>query len=293
MEESDNRECESLRKLFMKLKEMLKIFLDNDIFVYSGNACLYILTAAFPFLMLIIAIVNIIPFFTTEDVLNLIFKVLPDLSIIRESFRSIISNLKNESSGFLASLAAVGTLWSASGGITAIQKGLIRITPGAEKRSYDKIISIVFTLLFIIAIPALIFFGLLGSSFINFIRTMTEHLGLEVVMDTFVSVMKISNMVSSISMAFLFLLTYTYLPGGKRKMRNQVPGAIISAILCFLFSYLFSKFIPIFWNSSSIYGSLASVFLIILWLRVIVIIIFTGAIYNAVDSEHQSVLESL
>ena len=74
----------------------VRLFLDNNMMVYSGNATLFIITAAFPFVMLIISIINLLPGYSPADVSAVLFQVLPDLGSVRELVESMISNLKKE-----------------------------------------------------------------------------------------------------------------------------------------------------------------------------------------------------
>ena len=80
--------------------------------------------------------------------------------------------------------------------------------------------------------------------------------------------------------AIIILLAYTYLQGVRRKLRYQLPGTLFTTLLWLGFSYLFELFIKRFWQASSLYGSLASVFLAAMWLKTIVMILFYGAALN-------------
>ena len=79
----------------------------------------------------------------------------------------------------------------------------------------------------------------------------------------------------------LLLLIYTYVPGGRRTPRSQLPGTIFATAGWLVFSRVFSFYIVHFWRLSYIYGSLTAVILIILWLYVIINLLFIGAGINA------------
>ena len=117
-----------VKALFSWLKNLalrgFAIFQANKMSVYSGYATLFIVTAIFPCIILIISIVNLLPGYSTKDVADIFFQILPDLGPIREFVESMMTNLKSQSGGLLASAAAVTTLWSASKGVSAVQKGL-------------------------------------------------------------------------------------------------------------------------------------------------------------------------
>ncbi len=79
------------------------------------------------------------------------------------------------------------------------------------------------------------------------------------------------------------MLIYTYVPGGRRTPRSQLPGTIFATAGWLVFSRVFSFYIVHFWRLSYIYGSLTAVILIILWLYVIINLLFLGAGLNAGD----------
>ena len=68
----------------------------------------------------------------------------------------------------------------------------------------------------------------------------------------------------------------------RRTLKSQLPGALFTGVCWFVFTKLFSIFIPRFYQASRLYGSLASLFLVLLWIRFIVIILFAGVVLNRV-----------
>ena len=187
-----------LKNLLPRLKTLLlqgiDIFQKNNMTVYSGNATLFIVTAIFPFIMLIISIVNLLPGYSTKDVADILFHILPDLDPIKELVESMITTLRNQSGGLLASAAAVTTLWSASKGVFAIQQGLDQLDQEEEdsdpteeekeqlkKKGKSVVRSIlkrlIFTLMLVVLIPALLVFEMLGDSILGAIYSAFEKLG--------------------------------------------------------------------------------------------------------------------
>lgn len=271
-------------KYFSAAKRTLSIFLENDIVVYAGHATLGIITAIFPLVMLIISLLNMIPAYSPEDFTNLVFQFLPDIPQIKSLFLSMVSNLRSQSSGLLASLAGATSLWSASGGVTAIQKGLVKISPNDLKGMKNKAISLLFTFCIIILIPAVLLFNVLGNTLTGLVTDLTVRFGIGQMTGFLISVIRYSGIVVAVFAVLLVILIYTYLPGGRRSLRAQVPGACLTAVAWFAFTEAFSKFMPIFWKSS-VYGSLASLFLTLLWLRVMIMILFLGAAWNEALAE--------
>lgn len=301
-----------LKSLFSRLKEIVlrgyTLFQDNKMSVYSGYATLFIVTAVFPCIILIISIVNLIPGYSAEDVADVLFQILPDLGSIKDLVVSLMLDIKDESGGLLASAAAVTTLWAASKGVMAIQKGLDQLdsedtddevkneteSETAEDKTrglLSKGVAIAkpilkrlaFTLMLIILIPALLIFEMLGDSLAGAICSAVKKANPDVLnstLQTIDSFFHISSFVVILLALLVIMIIFAKLPAKGRTLKSQFPGALATGICWFIFTELFAFFIPRFYHASSLYGSLASLFLVLLWLRFIVMILFGGGVLN-------------
>ncbi len=272
------------------VKSTLSVYTNNHMNIYAGNATLFMLTAIFPLFMLLIALVNLIPGYSPENFTNLLFMFLPEINELRNFIAQIINTLKNQSSGALAGVAALTTLWASSSGVSAIQKGLQRIFPGAVKSIKDRPLAALYTLVFIILMPLAAFFQTMGNLIIEIIDSISDKLGLAQFNSVISSVIEISRIVSLLLSIFMVLLIYKYLPGGKRSFKSQMPGAIFTGLSWMIFNEIFSFAIPRFWLFSSIYGSLAVLFLGLLWLRILMSLLFLGACFNVTLREEKGKL---
>ena len=289
-----------LKGLFSRIKDLIlrgiEMFGEARVPVYAGYATLFIVTAIFPCLMLIISIVNLLPGFSANDVADILLQILPDLGSIRELIESMILNIQGQSDGVLASVAAVTTLWSASNGVHAMQQGLdqmdctgkneaekedsdLKEKGGNAVRSFLK--RLFFTLIMIILIPALLVFEMLGDS-------VSSDICSAIILTSIDSFFHISSLVVMVFAFLVILQIYAKLPEKQRKLKSQIPGAVVACIGWLLFTKLFSFFIPRIYHASSLYGSLASLFLLLLWLRFFIIILFAGKILNhALEEEKE------
>ena len=272
------------KRLFSLGKKTVKVFVESDAPVYAGHATLSLITAVFPLLMLIISLLNMLPWYSPEDLTELVFRFLPDLPQVKALFLSVVMSLRTQSTGLLASVAALTALWSASAGVTAIQKGLKKITPGVEKSVWDKPIALLCTFLIIILIPAFLVFNLLGDSLVGLLHSFSAHFGFEEITAKIIYLIRCSGVVSAAAAVVLILILYTLLPGGKRPLKEQIPGAVFTSLGWLIFTEAFTRFVPLFWKSS-VYGSLASLFLTITWVKVSVMILFLGNALNAAWKE--------
>lgn len=289
------------------IKRGIGTYIDNSMSVFAGYSTLFIVMALFPFIMLIISVINLFPGYSADDVAALLFQILPDLEPIEKLVGSMITNLKDQSNGLLASVAAVTTLWSASKGVSAIQKGLNQldrdrsdlndtdISDDAGNKQLDSGIKgiigssaratakrLLFTLMLVILIPAALVFEMLGSTLIELIGRAIEKISPEALekilpdIDLFFLVGSVAVLIFAL---LVIIVVYAYLPNKHSSFKRCLPGAVLTFVCWFAFTKLFALFIPRFFNAS-LYGSLASLFLMLFWLLIMVTILFAGAILN-------------
>ena len=178
------------------------------------------------------------------------------------------------------SVSVVATLWSASNGVNAIQMGLSKISGTGGSYLRQRSAAMLYTVLFIALIPAMFIFRVLRGSIETLINALNAWLNIPDIAGRVMNFMEYSGLVTAAAMAIIILFAYTYLQGVRRKLRYQLPGTLFTTLLWLGFSSLFEIFIKRFWQASSLYGSLASVFLAAMWLKTIVMILCYGAALN-------------
>ena len=78
----------------------------------------------------------------------------------------------------------------------------------------------------------------------------------------------------------LTALCYSWLPAGKRKVIPQIPGAFLATVACFVLSLGFRIYVDNFAGVTALYGTLAAVALMLLWLYLLSFAVITGAFVN-------------
>jgi membrane protein len=81
-------------------------------------------------------------------------------------------------------------------------------------------------------------------------------------------------------MLFLFWGMYTGMPNCKLKFIKQLPGAVFSSVAWIVITWAFSWYIEFYGSKSSMYGSLTTIILIMLWLYFGMYVIFIGGMMN-------------
>ena len=268
------------RALSDTVRDMLRIYSKNEMSVYAGYTTLYIMMAMVPLLSLAIGVVNLLPDLNLQHFEEALNELLPNLPEVRGMLHVIIANVNRQAGTLAVSVSLVASLWSASNGVNAIQTGLRKISGTGGSFLRRRIIALLYTVLFIALIPALLIFRVLRGSIQELIDAVNRWLNIPDITGKLLNFMDYSEIVTVIAMVVVILLAYTYLRGEPRRLIDQLPGALFTTVLWLDFSALFEIFIKRFWQASSLYGSLASIFLAAMWMKSIVMILFYGACLN-------------
>lgn len=256
-------------------------FLGQNLPIFAGCATLFLLTASFPLLIWVLVVVNKLPWYSVTDLAELLYQFLPQVPEIQNTVLYVLNNLSTQSTTFVASFAAVTTLYSASSGMFAVQKGLQRLTPGARFTLFDRLLAILYTIFFEGLLLAVLLLQGVSSFFRPLSSLLSTNTRFRWIIEWFRQWIDFSGVIAVPVLFVLILLIYTFVPGGKRPLRRQLPGTIFTTVGWVIFSRIFSFYIVHFWKLSYIYGSLTAIILMILWLDIIINLLFLGAALNA------------
>ncbi len=266
-----NKAVGALLDAFRQMVERLK---KGNITAYSAQAAFFIFISLVPFAMLLISLLSRLPI--SVESLNggeLAF-ISPQIA---DFIKKVISDSSQTYSGAIISVTTVVTLWSASKGTVAIVRGLDTVYGVTVKRNYIKLrlISLLYT------------FALVIILILTFALTVFGNSILEMISAAFPSTVGIAGVVGFLRwvvtlllLVLFFMLIYTVVPERKTKFMNELPGAVVSSLGWVGFSALFSFYIDNFANYVNIYGSLATIVILLLWLYFCMIILFFGAELN-------------
>jgi len=262
------------------LTEAFRIYSKNEMSVYAGYTTLYILMAMVPLLTLLIGVVNLLPDVSLQHVEEALQQLLPSIPQVRGMVHVLITNVNRKAGSLAISVSLLVSLWSASNGVNALQMGLHKISGRTGSFLRDRAAAMLYTLLFLLLIPALFIFRVLRGSIEELIVFVNRWLNIPDIAGRLISFVEYSGLITAVVMVLVILLAYTFLQGQRRKLRFQLPGALFTTVLWLAFSRLFELFIQRFWQASSLYGSFASIFLAAMWLKTIMMILFYGAALN-------------
>jgi len=272
----------SARTAIAKIKAILKTFEDDKLKVYAAQASFFIIISAIPFIMLLISLSRYILPIEITDMLSAAESVIP--STYDDYMSTIMDEIFTRSALPLASVTAVMTLWSASRGLNAVGSG-IRNVYGRKTGSnfvFNIIRSIIYTATFILILVISLVVLVFGRE-IGYILS-ENFMVLSAIFNIIISCRVIIFL--AVLTIFFSILYSTMINFGFRgneriaKFRDQLPGAFVAAIGWVVYSFFYSLYLRFFPSASYIYGSLAAVVLLMLWLYFCMIILLVGAEVN-------------
>ena len=268
-------------------QRIIKKYISDEITVYAAQASFFIIMAAFPFTMLLLSIIQVIPSISQTDLLELLGPIIPHQ--FSQILFSLVNSLYTESPIALLSLSALAALWSASKGMLGIAKGLNRIQGDQPHRGYliTRIIcsgyTIVFILVCILSLVLLVFGDTLSRFILRvfpFLASITQY------------IINVRTLLSLGTLIFCFTGLYTFVPNRDLCWREQIPGALFSTLCWIGISFGFSIYFRYFNQFSYTYGSLTAVVLLMLWLYCCICTLFLGAEINYFYAAIQSCEDS-
>ncbi|MDF2542762.1 MAG: putative rane protein [Herbinix sp.] len=247
---------------------------DDCVAASSAQAAFFIIISFFPFIMLLLSIVQYLPF-QESTLLRTFTQIFP--KAVNSLIVSVITEIYHKASGTIVSITAISALWSASKGFLAIMKGLNSVYGINETRHYIllRVISTFYTLIFAIMLIATMILFVFGNRLYLWIEQR-----IPILRDLALLIISLRTFLGLLILLVFFLIIYIVIPNRDSRMTKELPGAIVCAAGWMGFSYAYSYYIDNFANYSSTYGSLTAIVLFMLWMYFCMYILFIGAEIN-------------
>lgn len=267
--------------MIWRLIGTVKMFLDkckrDNINAFAAQSAFFIILSAIPFLMLFSSLLQYTP--VTEGVLmNIINHTLP--TYVAPFFVSIVEEVYNKSIG-IVSVAAVVAIWSAAKGFQYIANGLNVINGLEETRNWFvlRFWAIIYTIIFVIAVVITLVLLVFGKSLKMVILQYVPILAGATEM-----VLRLRGLIMLGILILFFAVLFQMIPNRKASFRLQLPGAVLCAVAWYVFSFGLSIYVGYF-HGFSMYGSLTTIVLIMLWLYFCMYIMMICAEVNVMFEE--------
>ena len=265
-------------KLIFNGLKFLKECREDKINAYAAQTAFFMLLSIIPFLMVFLSLLQYTPI--TESMLLALYEDgLP--AYISPFFISITDEIYSRSIGVTA-VSALVAIWSAAKGVQYLTDGLNAVNDLEENRNWFvlRFWAVVYTLVFLVVI----LFTLMVMVFGNSIRTLALEY-LPVLRGLAVMVASFKGVFLFVVLIVFFDVIFSFLPNKKLTLASQFPGAVMCALAWNVISWLLSIYLNYF-NGFSMYGSLTTIALLMLWLYFCIYSALVCAEFNVTFENH-------
>ena len=259
------------RKPLFLAENMVQLYLDNHISRASAGLSYFFMLSIFPLLICLYSMLGSL-FPTAEELEGLLKGILPGETV--NTLMDFLGYVSANSSQRMVTVALVAMATSSAAGFRIIDKVMFELRGIRRKeKQFAFILSFFYSLVFL---SALYFAALLIATGGWFVRFVDEN----------ISVFNISENWEWFRFILLFLVLFVLILGVYRICNPKdinhvlVPGAFFASLAMVGISLLFSWFIGISAKYPLVYGSLASVMIMLLWLYICGNVLFLGNILN-------------
>ena len=250
---------EKMKKLYEKCGELTSDISRHHVGAYAAQTAYFLMLSLIPIILLLLTLIKYTPV-TKADVMTAVIQVFP--SSVDSLITSIVNQVYNQSMGVVP-LTLIVTLWSAGKGVLALTTGLNCVYKCNETRNYVilRIRATVYTVMMILVIIFLLVLAVFGNTLNIFIG---RHI--PIMAGIADKMLELRSIITPVVMIIFSLIIYKFLPNRKCKFWSQIPGAVFATIGWMIISWIFSVYVDIFTGFSSMYGSLTTIVLIMLWM---------------------------
>lgn len=241
---------------------------------YAGYASYFIILSVFPALVLMLGLLRYTPL-EPEALLPVLEGFLP--TALQPFAWNLIRTVYANTTRTVVSVSALAALWSAGKGIYGLMKGLNAVYGVREHRGWlrTRLLCAVYMIFFLVVLLLTLVLHVFGSTLMQLWQYRggglgwlgTEMLGLRYFLLVAVQTL-------------LFTAVFMYLPGQNNRFRDSLPGALFGSLGWMAVSGLFSEYVARSSGYASIFGSVYTVAISMLWLYICVNTLFYGGVLN-------------
>lgn len=259
-------------RLYYIYRDFSKQMTRKNISAFAASSAFFLFLSLVPLLM---ALCAILPFttLTAENLITAVMRVLPNA--IDDFVVKVVYDVYSKSTGTITIFAIVA-IWSAAKAMLALIRGLNEVNDIEERRNYLllRLVACFYTIIILIAIILAVFVMVFGNVIVGV--ALKDFPQLQVIVQL---IMHFRFIFSWLILTLIFAVIYSFVPAVKLKYKKQLPGAVFSAVVWSIASYIFAVYVESF-NGFGTYGSLTTVVILMFYFYMMMYILLIGAHIN-------------
>lgn len=267
-----------MKKKLTKVYNGIKIFAEksyeDSLPAYAAQTAFFTLMSFFPFIMLLLIIVNNMSL-VRSNIAGYIIDVVP--AELKEYVLYIVDDVFYSERYSFTIITALVSIWSSAKGIQALTYGLNKIYRTDRKNNFffSRLISALYTIVLMILCIVIMIVYMFGTQIAKKIIEINPTLEKGTIL-----VFSLKNAFTFMVFLVMLQLIYFQLPGRHGKFRHELPGAFLGSVGFLIIAKGFTLYMKYFASKSYMYGSLTSIILLMLWLYICMSLILSGAQIN-------------
>jgi len=254
-----------------------------DIPLHAANAGFFIVLSIFPALVLVLSLLRYTGL-QVSSLVEVLSSILP--GALMPTVEELVMLTYENSTGALVGISALTAIWSASKGVYGLLTGLNQVYGVSEDRGWfhTRLISVVYTFVFLAVLLLTLVIHVFGGTILALLpisRVRLVRILTGIVDFRFLLLLGVQTVV--------FMLLFAFLPNGRNKLRDTVPGALLASLGWLVISWVFSLYVEHFASLTNIFGSVYTLALAMLWLYFCLCLIFYSAALNQYLEDRKNV----
>ncbi|MDQ0456524.1 YihY/virulence factor BrkB family protein [Rhizobium paknamense] len=274
-----------LGRLYKVAWDAIWHFTEDDGWAMASHVALSTLLAVFPFLIFGTALAGFLGASSFADTaIHFIFDTWPE-DIAKPISEQVIQVLTIPRGGLLT-ISVLAAAYFASNGVEALRASLNRAYRVTETRPWylTRLISMGFVLM-----------GVLAFAMIS-VLLIAVPIALRFAEQKFPLLKEALSIISNwgvlgtlIMLAVGLTISHLWLPAGKRRLIDVLPGICLTLLLWILGALAFAAYLSTFANYAATYAGLASIMVVLVFLYMLGVLFIIGAEFNAALMKFQGV----
>lgn len=263
-------------------KETFSGVMKDDVFGLAAEMTYHAVLALFPFLIFLVGLTAIVDDVfgvsnLTDKIVNQAGNVMPPdaQSVLRDFVSGVVGG---RGGGYAIVFGLVGALWASSNAFGAAMKALNLAYDAKESRGYIKKKAVALGLTLLVASMLLLGAALLGTG--QFVSGgVGSALGWPAGFTALYNAL--TPIAALFAVAFAVSLLYWIAPNVEHKYQWVTPGSVLFVVAWLIFSIGFAYYLGNFGSYNKVYGSLAAVIIMLIWMYWSNMLLLVGAELDA------------
>ncbi len=265
-----------MKKLIGFIKHVIDFFMEQvrigEIFLLADQLTYKLILAFFPFLILVITIITHFSN-TSDNIMGILASTMPDE--VMKLFSTVHEQaVSNKGTNAIITIVLFVGLYTCTTGFMSMRDGIVKLYDAQPPTALvpSVLTGLLLVVVFILALASMLVSLIFNDAIfrlLEFIFPFIEQ-----------GFYDFLTMIIGLCIISITVLTIYKLCLPKVRFGRLLPGSLTTVFAWFVLSKAFNIYVNNFYKMSALYGSLAGIFILMMWLNIISMILLIGSRIN-------------